>query len=327
MRTIALCAIAFSVACSGSFGGQTSVPTSVPAGPGTALEPSSGPAPSIGTCPVFPADNDWNRDISGDPIDSRSSAYMAHMGSGSLKLHADFGSNPTYGMPYVVVSGTQARLPMQFLYATQSDPGPYPFPEDVPIQAGQDSTGDRHAIVVDKDNCLLYETWDTHWLGPGLGYRAGAGAVFNLRTGALRPDGWTSATASGLPEFAGMVRYEEATSGEIRHALSFTAGMAARAWVHPGTHYGNSLDSNAPPMATRVRLDASFDVTRYKGMTRTILVALQHYGMFLLDESTSPFVAISGTKDSRWPDPDLEQLKTVPMSAFQVVQLPAIHQK
>ena len=316
MRTItalfALCA-----ACSGSFGER----------PGTSLEPSSGPAPSIGACPVFPAGNDWNRDISGDPIDARSSAYMAHMGAGSLKLHANFGSNPTYGMPYAVVSGTQPRLPMQFLYSSQSDPGPYPFPEDVPIQAGQDSTGDRHAVVIDKDNCLLYETWDTHWLGPGQGYRAGAGAVFDLRTGALRPDGWTSATASGLPEFAGLVRYEEATSGEIRHALAFTAGMAARAWVHPGTHYGNSLDSNAPPMATRVRLDASFDVTRYTGLTRTILVALQHYGMFLVDESTSPFVAISGTKDSRWPDPDLEQLKTVPMSAFQVVQLPAIHQK
>ena len=316
MRTItalfALCA-----ACSGSFGER----------PGTSLEPSSGPAPSIGACPVFPAGNDWNRDISGDPIDARSSAYMAHMGAGSLKLHANFGSNPTYGMPYAVVSGTQPRLPMQFLYSPQSDPGPYPFPEDVPIQAGQDSTGDRHAVVIDKDNCLLYETWDTHWLGPGQGYRAGAGAVFDLRTGALRPDGWTSATASGLPEFAGLVRYEEATSGEIRHALAFTAGMAARAWVHPGTHYGNSLDSNAPPMATRVRLDASFDVTRYTGLTRTILVALQHYGMFLIDESTTAFVGVSGTKDSRWPDPDLEQLKTVTMSAFQVVQLPAIHQK
>lgn len=316
MRTItalfALCA-----ACSGSFGER----------PGTSLEPSSGPAPSIGDCQVFPAGNDWNRDISGDPIDARSSAYMAHMGAGSLKLHANFGSNPTYGMPYAVVSGTQPRLPMQFLYSSQSDPGPYPFPEDVPIQAGQDSTGDRHAVVIDKDNCLLYETWDTHWLGPGQGYRAGAGAVFDLRTGALRPDGWTSATASGLPEFAGLVRYEEATSGEIRHALAFTAGMAARAWVHPGTHYGNSLDSNAPPMATRVRLDASFDVTRYTGLTRTILVALQHYGMFLIDESTTAFVGVSGTKDSRWPDPDLEQLKTVPMSAFRVVQLPAIHQK
>ena len=244
-----------------------------------------------------------------------------------MKLHANFGSNPTYGLPYAVVSGTQPRLAMQFFYASQSDPGPYPYPEDVPIQAGQDSTGDRHAIVIDKDDCLLYETWDTHWLGPGLGYRAGAGAVFNLRTGAPRPDGWTSATASGLPEFAGLVRYEEATSGEIRHALAFTAGMAARAWVHPGTHYGNSLDSNAPPMATRVRLDASFDVTRYTGLTRTILVALQHYGMFLIDESTTAFVGVSGTKDSRWPDVDLEQLKTVPMSAFQVVQLPAIHQK
>jgi len=321
MRTIpGAFALAFCVACSGSFGDRSGVP-------GTSLEPSNGPAPSIGDCPVFPAENDWNRDISGDPIDTRSGAYMAHMGAGSLKLHANFGSNPTYGLPYAVVSGPQPRLPMQFFYASQSDPGPYPYPEDVPIQAGQDSTGDRHAIVIDKDDCLLYETWDTHWLGPGLGYRAGAGAVFNLRTGAPRPDGWTSATASGLPEFAGLVRYEEVTSGEIRHALAFTAGMAARAWVHPGTHYGNSLDSNAPPMATRVRLDASFDVTRYTGLTRTILVALQHYGMFLIDESTTAFVGVSGTKDSRWPDVDLEQLKTVPMSAFQVVQLPAIHQK
>src|SRR5438445_176012 len=121
-------------------------------------------APTIGNCTVFPPSNDWNRDITQAPIDARSSAYMAHMGAASLKLHADFGSNPMYGMPYVVVDGSQPRLPMQFLYATQSDAGPYPFPEDVPIQAGQDSTGDRHAIVIDKDNCVLYETWDTHWL-------------------------------------------------------------------------------------------------------------------------------------------------------------------
>jgi len=294
-------------------------------GAATPLQPISGPAPAIGDCPLFPADNDWNRDISGDPIDSRSSAYMAHMGSGSLKLHANFGSNPIYGLPYGVVGGTQARLPMQFLYAAQSDPGPYPYPEDVPIQAGQDSTGDRHAIVIDRDNCMLYETWDTHWLGPGLGYHAGAGAVFDLRTGALRPDGWASATASGLPEFVGLVKYDEAASGQIRHALAFTAGMAAQAWVHPGTFHGNSTDANAPPMATRVRLDASFDVSRYNGLTKTILVALQHYGMFLIDEAEPTFVGISGTKDSRWPDADLEQLKTVPMSAFQVVQLPAIH--
>jgi hypothetical protein len=319
MRTTAVFALALSVACTG--GSLLDRPQ------GTSLPPVSGPAPSIGGCPVFPEGNEWNRDISADPIDSRSAAYMAHMGAGSLKLHPNFASNPMYGLPYAVVSGSQTRLPMQFLYAAQSDPGPYPYPEDVPIQSGQDSTGDRHAIVIDKDNCVLYETWDTHWLGPGLGYRAGAGAVFNLRTGTQRPDGWGSATASGLPEFVGLVRYDEAASGEIRHALAFTAGMAAQAWVHPGTHYGNSLDSNAPPMATRVRLDASFDVTRYTGVTRTVLVALQHYGMFLIDEATSDFVGVSGAKDSRWPDADLEQLKTVPMSAFQVVQLPAIHQK
>jgi hypothetical protein len=316
MRIAATLALVLCGACSGSFGDRPG---------GTSLEPTSGPAPSIGDCPVFPASNDWNRDISGDPIDPGSSAYMAHMGAGSLKLHANFGSNPIYGLPYAVVSGTQPRLPMQFFYAGQSDPGPYPFPEDVPIQAGQDSTGDRHAIVIDKDDCLLYETWDTHWLGQGQGYHAGSGAIFNLRTGALRPDGWGGATASGLPEFAGLVRYEEVTSGEIRHALAFTAGTAARAWVHPGTHSGNSLDSNAPPMATRIRLDASFDLTRYTGLSRTILVTMQHYGMFLIDEAPATFVGVSGTRDSRWPDADLEQLKTVPMSAFQVVQLPAIH--
>jgi len=320
MRTIpAVFALALCAACSGS-----SLLDRSGAAP---LPPTTGPAPALGDCPIFPADSEWNRDIAADPIDARSSAYMAHMGAGSLKLHPNFGSNPTYGLPYAVVSGTQARLPMQFFYAAQSDPGPYPYPEDVPIQAGQDSTGDRHAIVIDKDNCILYETWDTHWLGPGLGYRAGAGAVFDLRTGTQRPDGWTSATASGLPEFVGLVRYEEATAGQIRHALAFTAGTAAQAWVHPGTHYGNSTDANAPPMATRVRLDASFDVSRYTGVTKTILVALQHYGMFLIDEAPSTFVGVSGTKDSRWPDADLEQLKTVPMSAFQVVQLPAIHTK
>src|SRR5205823_4662986 len=149
---------------------------------------------------------------------------------------------------------------------------------------------------------------------------------FDLRTGKLRPDSWTSATASGLPILAGLARYDEVVErGEVRHALTFTGAHAARAWVHPATHYGNSDDPNAPPMGTRVRLKASYDLSHYTGAARTILVALQRYGMFLVDEAGDGFVGISGATDSRWNDRDLDQLKSVPFSAFEVVQLPAVH--
>jgi hypothetical protein len=271
---------------------------------------------------VFPAENEWNRDVSADPIDARSEAMLRHMGASTLSLHADFGASPAFGIPYVVVAPTEPRVPMQFTFASQSDPGPYPFPDDVPIQGGAVARGDRHAVVVDSGGCLLYETYDTHWLGPGLGYRAGSGAVFDLRTGAMRPDGWTSATASGLPILPGLARYEEvAIAGEVRHALAFTAGTAARAFVHPGTHPGNSDDPDAPPMATRIRLRASYDLSRATGMSRVILLALQRYGMFLTDEAEGSFAAISGATDSRWDDRDLDQLKAVPLGAFEVVKL------
>jgi hypothetical protein len=274
---------------------------------------------------VFPASNDWNRDVTADPVDPRSDALLTHMGAAALKLHADFGADPRAGIPYVVVPASQPRVPMTFTFASQSDPGPYPVPDDVPIQGGRDAPGDRHAVVVDSGACLLYETYDTHWLGPGLGYRAGSGALFDLRTGALRPDGWTSATASGLPILPGLARYEEvAVAREIRHALTFTAGTAARAFVHPGTHPGNSDDSDAPPMATRIRLRGSYDLSATTGMSRVILLALQRYGMFLIDEAEGSFAAISGATDSRWDDRDLDQLKAVPLSAFEVVKLPPV---
>ena len=283
------------------------------------------PGPEIAGCPIFPAGNDWNRDVSADPVDARSDALLRHMGAGALSLHADFGADPKSGIPYVVVAASQPRVPMTFTFASQSDPGPYPFPDDVPIQGGRDAPGDRHAVVVDSGRCLLYETFDTHWLGPGLGYRAGSGALFDLRTGALRPDGWTSATASGLPILPGLARYEEvAVAREIRHALTFTAGTAARAFVHPGTHPGNSDAPDAPPMATRIRLRASYDLSRATGMSRVILLALQRYGMFLVDEAEGSFAAISGATDSRWDDRDLDQLKEVPLSAFEVVRLPPV---
>jgi hypothetical protein len=275
---------------------------------------------------MFPADNDWNRDISRDPLDPRSDAYLATLGASWRNLHADFGSPPEYGIPFVVVSASQPRVPMSFLYAGESDPGPYPYPPDIPVQGGPGATGDRHAIALDRDSCLLYETYDTHWQGAG--YYAVGGAVFDLRTGRLRPDSWTSATASGLPILPGLARYDEVVEqGEVRHALTFTAAEAAPAWVHPATHYGYSTNPDAPPMGTRVRLKASFDVSRFTGAARTILVALQKYGMFLVDQAPDGFVAISGATDSRWDDQDLNQLKTVPFSAFEVVQLPQVHTK
>ena len=275
---------------------------------------------------MFPAADEWNRDVSSDPTDPRSSAYLAFMGASWRNLHADFGSDPSYGIPFVVVGGSQPRLPISFLYSGESDPGPYPYPPDLPVQGGPNATGDRHAVALDRDACLLYETYDTHWNGSG--YQAGSGAIFDLRSGALRKDGWTSATASGLPILPGVARYDEVVEQkEIRHALTFTADRAALAWVHPATHYGDSADPDAPPMGIRVRLKADFDLSGFTGASRVILTALKRYGMFLVDQAGDPFVAISGTTDSRWDDRDLDQLKAVPFSAFEVVQLPDVHRK
>jgi len=337
MRHIFLAFLLAAAACGGRATDDPS-PTVPPAGgpsapvPGDvdAGTPDAGPVapadPALAGCPMFPADHDWNREVSSEPADARSNAYLAFMGASWRNLHADFGANPIYGVPFVVVPGSQPRVAMSFLYSGESDPGPYPYPADIAVQGGPGAAGDRHAIALDRDSCLLYETYDTHWNGSG--YDSGSGAVFDLRRGALRRDGWTSATASGLPILPGLARYDEVVEqGKIRHALTFTAAGAARAWVHPATHYGNSSDPDAPPMGTRVRLKASFDVSHFRGASRVILTALQRYGMFLVDEAGDGFVAISGATDSRWDDRDLDQLKTVPFSAFEVVQLAPVHRQ
>lgn len=275
---------------------------------------SASGAPLIAGCPLFPPDNEWNRDVSSDPVDPHSGDYLSRMNAATGFLHADFGSNPTYGLPYVLVSSGQPRVPMIFLFASQSEPGPYPLPLDVPVQSGPD----RHAVAIDRDACLLYETFDTQ--RDGAGFRCGSGAVFDLRSNHLRPDGWTSATASGLPMFPGLARLEEVESGEIRHALGFTASVAAHSYVHPGTHRtGNSDDPYAPPLGMRVRLKASYDLTRFTGAARVVLVALRKHGMLLTDIGTD--WSVSGSTDSRWDDRDLDQLKTVPAAAFEVVRL------
>ena len=269
--------------------------------------------PTIAGCTVFPADNPWNRDVSGDPVDSRSDAYIARIGSSAF-LHPDFGRDPTYGIPWTSVPGTQPRVPMSFDYDDESDPGPYPIPPDAPVEAG----GDRHILVVDREACRLYETFDSRYVGPG--WRCGSGAIFDLRSNALRPDGWTSADAAGLPILPGLVRREEVLAGEILHALRFTVRRTQRAYVSPATHFASSdTDPDLPPMGMRVRLKASYDLSRFSGPARVILTALARYGMFVADNGSDWFV--SGETNTAWNDDELDQLKTVPGSAFEVVRL------
>jgi hypothetical protein len=202
---------------------------------------------------------------------------------------------------------------MTFDYADESDPGPYPFPPDAPVEAG----GDAHVLVLDRDACLLYETFDSHRAGSG--WRCGSGAVFDLRTNKLRPDGWTSADAAGLPILPGLVRRDEVLSGAILHALRFTVRRTQRAYVHPATHYASSSnDPDLPPMGLRVRLKASYDLSRFSGGPLVILAALKRYGMFLADNGSDWF--ITGETNTAWSDADLERLKGVPASAFEVVQ-------
>ena len=293
-------------------GGPTPLPD------GGACVPTDAGGATLGACPVFPSDNEWNRDVSCDPVDPNSAAYLASMNAGAAKLHPDFCSDPSCGYPFVLVPGTQPRLAMTFDYASQSDPGPYPFPPNAPSEQGLD----HHVLVVDTAACLLYECYLAQYVNPG--YHCGSGAKFDLRSNALRPDGWTSADAAGLPILPGLARYDEASSGTIAHALRFTVQRTQQAFVHPATHFASSItDPGVPPMGLRVRLKASFDLSGFHGASLAVLKALQRYGMFVADNGSDWF--ISGQLDARWNNADLQQIKTVPASAFEVVKLGAIH--
>lgn len=235
------------------------------------------------------------------------------MNAGSTKLYGDFGSGWNNGVPYTTVSGGQARVPVSFVYWSQSDAGPYPIPPDAPIEAGTD----HHVIVVDTSACKLYEMDEAQRVGNG--WHAASGAVFDFASNALRPDTWTSADAAGLPIFPGLVRYDEVQRGAINHALRFTVARSQRGFIHPATHQaGYSDDPALPPMGLRVRLKSSFDTSGYSGASRVVLDALKRYGMLLADNGADWF--ITGAPDPRWNDQDLYQLKTVPANAFEVVQ-------
>jgi hypothetical protein len=293
-------------------------------GGGTAGVPDLGANASLHGKRPFPADNAWNRDVSGDPVDPNSATLIAVCGSAATGLHPDFGTvwdGAPNGIPYVVVAGTQGKVPVTFDYADESDPGPYPVPANAPVEGGTNGTGDRHVLVIDRDTWKLYELYDAHPLNGGASWHAGSGAVFDLNSNALRPAGWTSADAAGLPIFPGLVRYDEAVEQKaIRHALRFTCPVTRRAYVAPARHWASSrTETNLPPMGMRVRLRAGFDVSSFPPDVQVILNAMKTYGMLLADNGSAWYV--SGAPDPRWSDDALATLRNVKASDFEVVKM------
>lgn len=287
--------------------------------------PGLGPGASLDGRRPFPADNPWNRDISQDPVDPNSETLIASCGL--TNVHPDFGTvweGAPNGIPYVVVPGAQPSVPVGFLYDDESDTGPYPIPPDAPIEGGAQGTGDRHVLVIDRDNWMLYELYRAFPRDGGARWRADAGAIFDLNSNVLRPAGWTSADAAGLPIFPGLVRYDEAVEQErIEHALRFTCPVTRRAYVHPARHFASHrTDADLPPMGMRVRLRAGYDISSFPPEVQVILVALKRYGMFLADNGGPWF--ISGAPDLRWDDESLAALKRVTSREFEVLRIEGI---
>jgi hypothetical protein len=275
-------------------------------------------------CPIFLADHIWNAPVDGLPLDPSSAAYINTIGADG-RLHPDFGSGTwagfPIGIPYVIVSGAQPKVPVSFVYADESDPGPYPIPPDPPIEGDPEGDGDRHVLIIDQDNCLLYELFAAHLENDG--WYAGSGAIFDLRGYALRPDGWTSADAAGLAIFPGLVRYDEVAAGEIRHAIRFTASETRKDYVWPARHYASKLTgSQYPPMGQRFRLKASFDISGFSSEVQVILQAMKTYGIILADNGSDWF--ISGVPDERWDNELLRELRQVRGADFEAVDVSSL---
>jgi hypothetical protein len=279
------------------------------------LAGASASSPTLAGCGLFPADNAWNQRVDTLPVEADSDAIIASIGLGT-GLHADFGAGTwqgkPIGIPYTLVAGTQKKVQVKFDYADESDGGPYPIPKKVNIEGGSD----HHALIVDQDACRLYELFTLR--GKKNKWRAGSGAIWDLSSNALRPEGWTSADAAGLPILPGLARYDEVAAGTIEHALRFTVSRSRRAYIYPARHYASSLtDPSLPPMGLRVRLKASFDTSGFPPQARVVLDALKEYGMMVADNGSNWF--ISGVPDSRWNNEDLRTLRNVTGSNFEVV--------
>jgi hypothetical protein len=292
----------------------------------TVVDPGLGANADLQGRRPFPDDNPWNTPVDLMPADANSDNLIASIGL-TAGLHPDFGANYNggpFGIPYVVVNGTTPGVHVSFDYADESDSGPYPIPPGAPIEGGAGSGGDRHVIVVDRDHWRLYELFAAYPVPRSRDWTAGSGAVFDLGSDAMRPAGWTSADAAGLPIFPGLVRYDEVVGqGVIRHALRFTVRNTRRAYLYPARHYASAdTSSNLPPMGMRVRLKASFDISGYPPSARVILQALKTYGMMVADNGGNWFIA--GAPDARWNDTELNTLKQVAGSNFEVVNMAAV---
>ncbi len=290
----------------------TPVPTTVPTAVPTA---ASTPGPA-GPCPVFPSSNVWNRDISGLPVAANSATLIASIGLGA-NLHPDF-SATGYGIPINVVGPSTPHVAVSFQYDDESDPGPYPIPASPLIEGGSD----RHILLWDKTACMLYELFAAAKSGGA--WHAGSGAIWDLRSNALRPDGWTSADAAGLPILPGLVRWDEVKAGAIHHALRFTAPDTRTSHIFPARHDAGASGSSAlPPMGTRVRLKASVDISAFGPQSRVLLEALQRYGMILADNGSPWYV--TGAPDPHWDDDELHALGQLSGSDFEVVDTSSLH--
>ena len=279
--------------------------------------PAAGaPLPGTGSdCPLFPADNIWHADVSRLPVHPRSADWLASMGGPDRRLHPDFGPNDggqPYGIPYVVVPGSTEKVDVTFDYASESDRVPYPFGPTTPIEGGSDA----HALMVDKDACVLYELYAADWNGGRP--TAGSGAVWDLRTHALRPSGWTSADAAGLPILPGLLRRDEVVAHEIDHAIRLTARRTDRSFVWPARHQaGAARDPALPPMGAWFRLKASFDISGFRPDTQAVLRAMQRHGLILADNGSDWY--FTGTSEPGWDTAMLAQLKTISAGAFEAV--------
>jgi hypothetical protein len=282
--------------------------------------------PGAPACPIFPAGNAWNERVDTLPVAANSAQMIATIGL-DTGLHPDFGSGlydgQPIGIPFDIVSKSTPRSHVTFDYSDESDHVAYPIPKTVHIEGGRASTGDRHAILVDKSACRLYELFALYPTSSG-GWKAGSGATWNLRSNHLRPAGWTSADAAGLPIFPGLARYDEVARGVIDHALRFTAARTRRAFIYPARHYASSSnDPSLPPMGLRVRLKASVDISGFPRQARIVLQALKTYGMILADNGSNWY--ISGAPDPHWSNDALHTIDRITGSDFEVVDTSSLH--
>ncbi|MCC7356956.1 hypothetical protein IT408_00400 [Candidatus Uhrbacteria bacterium] len=269
-------------------------------------------APVVDGCRIFPQDNPWNQDISKALRHWNSDAYIASIGLTQF-LHPDFGENQAYGIPVTIAPADTKDVPIRFTeYGDESDSGPYPIPTNAKIEKGNDA----HVITLHPQRCMLYELYNAQ--KEGSGWSAASGAIFNLNSNALRPSGWTSADAAGLPIYPGLIKFEEVAAGKINHAIRFTSSRTQKGYIHPATHFAGISNANLPPMGLRVRLKSNFDISKLSGQAKVIAEAMKTYGLILADNGSSWF--FQGATDPRWKDEELNQLKTIPGSAFEAVE-------